>query len=244
MRLKTIQASAIKSVFEVLKDIITDVNIIFDKDGVTLKTLDMAKVTFVNMHLGANNFEMYECPSRILAGVNIANMFKLLKIIGNNDTLEMSITPAHDIIEMLIENTQKRSKTLYKMKLLDINEEEYNLNDMTFDVTTNVSSMYFQRIVRDMLNFSSQVVITRDKMKILFECDGDFVGQVTEIESTESKTNTFSHTYSLKYINMFAKATNICSNVNIQQSVDGPILFNYFIANLGHIEFYLAPVSD
>lgn len=244
MKLKTVQASAIKSVFDVLKDIVSDVNIVFDSTGVTLKTLDMAKVTFINMQLKANNFEIYECPTRVTAGLNISNTFKLLKIIGNNDTLEMSIPESHDIMEIIVENVQKKSKTVYKMKLLDINEEEYNLNNMTFDITTNVASMYFQRIVRDMLNFSSDVVIQRTPNQIIFACDGDFVGQVTEIEASECPCETFKHTYSLKYINMFAKATNICSTVNIQQSIDGPILFNYFIANLGNIEFYLAPISE
>lgn len=244
MKLKTVQASGIKSVFDVLKDIVSDVNIVFDSHGVSLKTLDMAKVTFINLQLNASNFEVYECPQRVTAGLNISNTFKLLKIIGNNDTLEMNIPESHDIMEIIVDNVQKKSKTVYKMKLLDINEEEYNLNDMTFDITTNIPSIYFQRIIRDMLNFSSEVNITRSDKMIKFSCNGDFVGQVTEIEASECSCETFSHTYSLKYINMFAKATNICSTVNIQQSIDGPILFNYFIANLGNIEFYLAPSID
>ena len=57
MRLKTVQATAIKSVFEVLKDIISDINFVFDKDGVSMRTLDNAKVTFINLFLDARNFE-------------------------------------------------------------------------------------------------------------------------------------------------------------------------------------------
>lgn len=241
MKLKTIQASAIKSVFEVLKDIISDVNFIFEETGVYMKTLDTAKVTFINVFLDAKNFELYECPQRVVAGLNVANTFKLLKTISSNDTLEIRVD---DSMEIIIENSQKKSNTVFKMKLLDINEEDYDLTDLKFDLTTIMPSSNFQRIVRDMLNFSSHVEISRFGSTLRLSCFGDFVDQTTEIECVDTITNNFTHEYSLKYINMFAKATNISSNVSIQQHIDGPISFKYFIANLGEVQFYLAPKSE
>jgi proliferating cell nuclear antigen len=53
--------------------------------------------------------------------------------------------------------------------------------------------------------------------------------------------------YSLKYINLFTKATNMCSTMKIQQSSPTdkmPIIFVYNIANLGQIEFLLAAKLD
>lgn len=246
MRIKTVQASSIKSVFEVLKDIITDVNFIFDESGISMRTLDTAKVTFMNIHLNANNFEVYECPRRVVCGMNIANTFKLLKVIGNNDTLEMSVAPESPTLCFRIQNEQKKSMTVFHMKLMEINEDEYSLNDIGYAVQTNIPSMYFQRIIRDMYNFSSHVAITRERNLIRFQCDGDFVSQMTEVECPETLDDdkVYSNQYSLKYINMFAKATNICSTVTIRQNDESPIVFTYFIANLGTIDFYLAPISD
>jgi hypothetical protein len=43
MKLVTIQAAAIKSTFEVLKDILNDVNIYFKPDGMYIVTLDTAR---------------------------------------------------------------------------------------------------------------------------------------------------------------------------------------------------------
>ena len=45
MRLVTIQASAFKSTFEVLKDILNDVNIYFKPDGMYIVTLDTARTS-------------------------------------------------------------------------------------------------------------------------------------------------------------------------------------------------------
>lgn len=242
MHLKTVQASAFKSVFEVLKDIISDVNFVFDKNGIYMRTLDNAKVTFINLFMDAKNFEMYECPEKITVGLNIANTFKLLKIIGTNDTLEISVK---DKMEIIIDNAQKKSNTIFRMNLLDINEEEYTLDDLKFSITTVLQSVNFQRIIRDMVNFSSYVNISRFGNKLKMQCAGDFVDQVTEIECSDTIDYTIEDEYSLKYINMFTKATSISSNVSIQQCENGgPIAFKYFIANLGEIQFFLASKTD
>ena len=79
MKLVTIQASAIKSTFEVLKDILNDVNVYFNPDGMTITSLDTARVALVDVFLSADNFDEYTCDNPIIAGINITNTFKLLK---------------------------------------------------------------------------------------------------------------------------------------------------------------------
>jgi proliferating cell nuclear antigen len=87
MKFVTIQATAIKSVFEVLKDVLNDVNLYFTKDGMHVVTLDTARSALVDMSLHAENFEEYSCEHDIVAGVNITNTFKLFKTITNNDEI-------------------------------------------------------------------------------------------------------------------------------------------------------------
>lgn len=245
MKLKTIQASAFKCIFDVLKDIVNDVNFIFDSTGVKISILDTSKVTFINMHLDAENFEYYDCPKQVIAGLNISNTFKLLKTIGNNDILEISIHDSkYELMDIVIENSEKKSKTTFHMKLLDINEENYNMDGIVSSCVTNISSVHFQRIIRDMSNFSSFVTIKRKDSQIILQCAGDFVDQETIIECDDVTENCYENTYSLKYISIFTKATNLSSTVSIQNHVDGPISFKYQIANLGEIYFYLAPSTD
>ena len=57
MKLVTVQATAIKSTFEVLKDILNDVNIYFKPEGMYIITLDTARTTLVDMYLSGDNFE-------------------------------------------------------------------------------------------------------------------------------------------------------------------------------------------
>ena len=245
MYLKTIQAAALKSVFEVLKDIINDVNVYFTPKGVHILTLDTARVTLVHMTLGAENFEEYECTTEIAAGLNMANMYKLLKSISSTDALSLRVVN-RDYMEISIENLVKKSSTDFKLKLLDINEDVLELPDIHMNVVTTMPSVDFQRIARDMGNWASEMSIVRDGPHLILSCQGDIADQTTKIEFPESVSRTGS-VFSLKYINLFTKATNMCSSVQLMQdsvNENMPIIFRYTIANLGDLRFYLAPKLD
>lgn len=243
MHLKTIQAGAFRTVFEVLKDILNDVNIRFDPTGVHLTTLDTSHVTFIDMHLLHDNFEQYSCPNKTLVGLNMLNTFKILKTISGNDILTLSIPESGNTLDMKIENVQKKTSSSFSMKLLDINDDEYDQPAITMDCYTVIQSVVFQRIIRDMSNLAENVVIHRYKDKLVFKCDGDYVKQETEIDCPHTDVD-ISGVFSLKYINMFIKATGICSNLEIAHSQNGPIAFKYSIANLGEITFFLASLTD
>jgi len=244
MFLRTVQATAFRSIFEVLKDVLHDVNIVFDDAGVKILTLDTSKVTLIDLHLPAENFEEYTPPasgSKEVAGINMTNMFKLLKIIGNNDILTMSITTT-DKIDITVENAEKRSKTQFTLNLLDINEDFFESPETPPDlVETVMPSGDFQRICRDMGNIAKKVSISRHTDKLTIACQGDFASQSTEIQFPDNVEQSMDGTYSLKYLNLFTKATGLSSNVVLRQTASVNFLvLNYSVANLGYLDFYLA----
>ena len=246
MHLKTIQAAAIKGIFEVLKDIINDVNVYFTPAGVKILTLDTARVTLVHMNLAAENFEEYDCPMEIAAGLNMSNTHKLLKSVGPADTLTMNIRGS-ETLECIIENAAKKSTTKFILKLLDINEDILEVPDIRMDIITTMPSIDFQRIARDMGNLANEMSIYRSGTKLTMSCRGDFADQETTLEFPDVVARETGALYNLKYINLFTKATGLCSSVQLMQDSRDeqmPIEFRYGIANLGDVKFYLAPKLD
>jgi proliferating cell nuclear antigen len=246
MRLRTIQAVAIKSVFEVLKDIINDVNLYFDEDGVHIIALDIARTALVHMTLSAENFEEYDCKSKVIAGMNMANTYKLLKSVTNNDTLEMSISNG-ETLEMVVHNQTKKAFSKFNLKLLDIDEDLLESPDLDTDIITTIPSVDFQRICRDMGNLADDINIFRDDDILELSCKGDFADQSTSIECPENINKRIGNTFSLKYINLFTKATGMCSSVQILQNSEDdtlPIILRYTIANLGDMKFYLSAKAN
>lgn len=246
MKFVSIQASAFKAVFEVLKDILNDVNIYFKADGLRIITLDTARSALVDMFLSAENFEEYSCPTDVIAGVNISNTFKLLKTITNNDIISMEIKNK-EFIDITIQNENKKTVTKFQLKLLDINEDQIELPEIEMSVVTTMQSIDFQRICRDMNNIASEVRIVRSNKSFTIKCDGDFANQNTTIECSDDtcENNSVSGMYSLKYLNIFTKATGMCSTVQILQEQENRFLvLKYNVANLGELKFYLATKVD
>jgi proliferating cell nuclear antigen len=246
MFLRTVQATSFRNIFEVLKDIINDINVYFDSTGIRISTLDVARVSLVHMFLAAENFEEYSCTGEIIAGLNIGNTYKLLKSITSNDTLSISIDgPEYMLIT--INNESKKSKSTFSLKLLDIDEEILDIPDIKMDVITTLPSVDFQRICRDMGNLSNEIQISRSANYIKLSCLGDFANQETTINCQEIVEQDITNTFSLRYLNLFTKATGMCSSVQLIQSSDDPempIILRYSVANLGDIKFFLAPKTD
>ena len=189
MKLVSIQASAFKSTFEVLKDILNDVNIYFRPQGMYIVTLDTARTSLIDMFLAADNFEEYHCDQEeIIAGINISNTFKLLKIITNNDVLQIEIT-SKEYMDITITSESKKTSSKFQLKL---------------------------------------------------KCEGDFANQETCIECPE-ESPCITGLYSLKYLNIFTKATSMCASVQIiQETGNRFLILKYNVANLGELKFYLA----
>lgn len=244
MYLKTVQAIAFKSMLEVLKEIINDVNVYFDSSGMKIVAFDVARVTLVYVKLDAENFEEYSCPCDVVLGINVTNTFKLLKSISNCDIL--TITNTDENLVITVSNETKKSTSKFSIRLLDLNEDLLEIPEGcdTDKYETVIPSLDFQKIVRDMSNIGSELLIKRKGNTVEFACEGDFAEKQTTIEQTDDVKGEISGTFSLKYLSMFTKATILCPLVQIiQESDETPIVFKYTIANLGDLRFYLAPVS-
>ena len=62
------------------------------------------------------------------------NLFKLIKVMGNNDILNLYINKNDENrLGIKIYNEDKNSQTIFKLNLLDIAEEEINIPPAEFE---------------------------------------------------------------------------------------------------------------
>ena len=236
---KTIQALAFRNLFETLKDVVTDLNIIFTPTGISISAFDSAKVSFTIVDLPSENFEEYTFKNRISAGVNVSNTLKLLKTITSNDILEINVDNP-EIMTISISGSGKQSSVI-QLKLLDMNEEEFEPDPDAIKVyvQTTLVSQDFQRLIRDMSNIAKEINITRHDTDLAFEAEGDFANQKTSITCSEKYQGKESGLYCLKYLSIFSKASSLCPNLQLIQGA-GPLCLRYRVSNLGDVSFYLA----
>jgi proliferating cell nuclear antigen len=146
----------------------------------------------------------------------------------------------------------KNSMTVFKLKLLDINQEEFSIPPVELECVITIPSNIFQRLCRDMLSISETLTIeSGDTLKI--SCEGDFASQETYIgEATHGLTfnkksdkELVKGKFSLKHLNLFTKSTNNLSNtIEILMKNNYPLILKYNVANLGEIRYCLAPKTE
>lgn len=249
----TVHSDMIRILFESLKDIFTDVNFIFDSKGLKLIEIDGKKVVYAHMKLDAEKIRIdgrYHCPNRITVGVNMNNIYKLVKTVTKDDTINFFIEKGNeDELCIKIDNAHKNSVSKFKLRLLDIDIEELILPPTEFNTIITMPSQDFQKYCRDMSNLSETLEIKSVDSQLILSCKGDFASQEviigesngnTEFESNE-KDNIIQGEFNLKLLNTITKATNLCSGVRIFIKNDYPLIVEYSVADLGNIKFVLAP---
>lgn len=251
LKIKTEQAGAFRILIEALKEILTEANFIFDETGIKLMAMDSTHTILIHMKLEGCNFEFFHCPKKIVIGVNMLNLFKLIKTMGNSETLTLFVdNEDENKLGILITNSEKNSQTVYKLNLLDINDENINIPPAEFETELSLPSGDFQKIIRDMINIGEHIEIKSIGSQLVLNCNGDFASQETILGETNNGLK-FSQTspeelpiqgiFSLKYLMLFTKCTNLCNQINLYIKNDYPLIIKYSVASLGDIKLCLAP---
>jgi proliferating cell nuclear antigen len=246
--IKTVQSQSIKTLVESLKEVLTDVNLYFDSNGLKIMTMDNSRVALVYVRLLKDHFEEYQCNSKNICGINMIYFFKLLKTVGNSDVLTLFIkSESHNELGIRIENKEKNTITESYLKMLDISEEKLEIPDIQYDSVISMPSVDLQKYCRDLAIISNKVNITSTESRFILESNGDFATQKIIIGEAQNglifskKNQNVSETFDLKYLNSFTKSTNLCSTVEIFLKKEYPLVIEYNVANLGKLQFCLAP---
>jgi len=249
--IQTVQSNAFRVLIEALKDILTDCNFIIDETGIKLIATDSSHNVLIHMKLHSENFDFYECKSKTIIGVNMTNMFKLIKTMGNSDILTLFLEQNNqNTLGIQINNKEKNSQTIYKLNLLDISNENITIPPATFETELSLPSSDFQKIIRDMTNIGDLIEIKSVGSELILNCCGDFASQETclcetnnglQFTQSAAPETPIQGIFSLKYLLLFTKCTNMCNQIRIYIKNDYPLVITYSVANLGDIKLCLAP---
>jgi proliferating cell nuclear antigen len=253
LEVRTVQSSAFKILMEAMKELLTDTSIEFDETGMKIISMDNSHVVLVHLKLDACKFEHYYCESKIVIGVNMLNMYKLIRSINSNDILTLFID-SHDMnhLGIKIENGEKNTKTTYKLNLLDLDNQKITIDSADFNSVITLPSIDFQKICRDMNNIADFVEIKNVDTQLILSCKGDFCSQETIIADNENGNaisakkcdEIVQGIFNLKYLVLFTKCTNLCNTVEVYLKNDYPLLIKYTVASLGEIKLALAPTGN
>ena len=264
LTIRTVQIAPFRTLMTALKDILLETNITFSKEGIKIINMDKSHTILAHLSLGAENFEFYECEKdKIIIGVNMFHLFKLINTIDNDDTLSIYIEEADysdGIVKFLglkFENGDIKQQKIQKLRLIEPDNEELDVPDVTFSSVLNLPSSDFQKIIRDLGCISDKIeiksVATAEGAELIFRCTGGFAhAEIRRAESDggmefiqkQEPSKIIQGEFSLKNLSYFIKCTNLCSQIEIYLENDLPLVVKYNVASLGEIKLCLAPLPS
>ena len=259
LTIKTVQIAPFRILMAALKDILLETNIVFTKQGIKIINMDKTHTILVHLFLKAENFEFFECKEeKIIVGVNILHLFKLITTIDNDDTLTIYIEN-DDYNEGIVtelglkfENGNIKQSKIQKLKLIEPEQDELEIPDVKFSSVINMPSNDFQKIIRDLANISEKIEIKSVEDELIFKCSGQFAK--AEIRRSENNANMqilnkqhnkiIQGEYSLKNLLYFIKCTNLCNQIEIYLENNRPLIVKYNVASLGEIKMCLSSLPS
>ena len=260
LTIKTVQIAPFRTLMTALKDILLETNISFQPDGIRIINMDKSHTILVHLYLAASNFEFYECKKeKIIIGVNMFHLFKLINSIDNDDTLTIYIENVDYFdgivshLALKFENGEIKQCKKQKLKLIEPEQDELEVPDVKFSSIINLPSADFQKIIRDLSCISDKLEIKSVGNELIFKCQGQFA--TAEIHRAESdgsmgfivkqdSSKIIQGEFSLKNLGYFIKCTNLCSQIEMYLENDLPLVVKYDVASLGAIRLCLVPLPS
>ena len=260
LTIKTVQIAPFRTLMTALKDILLETNITFQPDGIRVINMDKSHTILAHLYLPSQNFEFYECKkSKIVIGVNMFHLFKLINSIDNDDTLTIYIENSDYVdgivshLALKFENGEIKQCKTQKLRLIEPEPEELEYPDVKFSSIINLPSADFQKIIRDLSCISEKLEIKSVGNELIFKCSGQFAS--AEIHRAESdgsmgfvlkqdSSKIIQGEFSLKNLGYFIKCTNLCSQIEVYLENDLPLVVKYDVASLGSVKLCLAPLPS
>ena len=271
LEMKTVQIAPMRTLMTALKDILLETNIVFNQEytdstgkvipaGIRVINMDKSHTILAHLFLDALKFEHFYCKyPKIVIGVNMLHLFKLINTIDNDDTLTIYIEEkdySDGIVEHLglkFENGDIKQSKIQKLKLIEPDEEELDMPSVKFSSIINLPSTDFQKIIRDLSNISERLEIKSVGNELVFSCTGPFASckisrsesdGVTEFVKKCDDTSVIQGEFSLKNLSYFIKCTNLCNNIEMYLENDLPLVVKYNVASLGEVKLCVAPLPS
>lgn len=249
------EALLLKKIVDAIKDSVKLCNFNCTEHGLTVQAVDDSRVLLVSLLVGQAAFNEYRCDRDITLGIDMESFSRIIKCGNNEDYLTILAEDKPSNVMTIFEDKKKERVSEYSLKLMDIDSEFLNIDEMDYDSVITMPSGEFAKIVRDLKNLSESlnIIVTKDSVK--FSSEGESgTGSVVlkpynDLDHQEESIsvnleNPVNLTFGLKYLSDIIKATSLASTITIKLADKTPALFEYKLDAGGYLRFYLAPKFD
>ncbi len=243
MKLVLADPTYLKDSIAVISDLVNEARFKVSKDGLEMVAMDPANVAMVVYKLLSSAFSEYDVPKEIEIAINLANLKQILRRAKANDILTMMVTEENKLQITLKGNTTRT----FSLPIIDIEEKEQRIPNLTFPVTVQTSSSVLNDAIEDVDIVAESVTFAAEPNKFSVSAEGDLSKALIEVaHGNETKVTTESSAkvkakYSIEYLKKMIQAGKLTDSVSVCFNQDYPLKLEYKVVDKLLLSFILAP---
>lgn len=240
MILKFSHPKIFSDVIGILSELVAEVKIKVDKEGMSIIAVDPANVAMVLFSLPVSAFSQLEVESETL-GVNLESLKAVLKRCSASSSLVMKTEDNYLKIEII-----DKIKREFTLTLLDLEGKDKPAPSLEFSTKINMHGMDFLDAIEDcsIVSDSCGFEAIKDNFRIFAKGPLNSVNLIYSSDEVDIESETQAKSkYSLEYLQKMAKATKLTEKISINFASDYPLRLE-FINQVLSLAFILAPRID
>lgn len=245
---KSDEAYIIKTLAEVLQNILTDVCFEFTKDGIKLLTIDQKTPPnlMVHLELKRDKFGSYFCKKLLSIGINLQHFHKMIKSIKKKDHISLCIpSDKTNILSISTSQTENGPVVKSDIKIQKLQKLEIDLpggGAIKYGHPIIIPTANFQKLCKDMNSISKVINIFSQESYLCFssEIDGLYSRFVPFGEKPENSTaEIYEDTFITKVLNNLLKISGLNSKLRVYVKTGLPLKLSIDAGSLGILDIFI-----
>jgi proliferating cell nuclear antigen len=224
----------IQDSMKTISDLISEGTFQFTEEGVKLIAADSAMVALVDFQIEKDVFEDYELDEEEKIGLNLENLYSILRKANSNDTITFKIGEDDSQFHIIMESSSTRN---FSLPILNLSEDDIASTDqLEFSVDVDMETKVLEDSIKDALVVGDSVTVSSDGDSLSIQAEGDDADGINSLEGTSARSM-----FSLDYLNSMAGAKKLSDTVQIRLGEDLPMILNFDVPEKARLSFVLAP---
>lgn len=235
----------LKDALQSISNLITEGVFQVSQDGVRLVAADPAMVAMVDFELEPDAFETFECEEDTHIGVNIEDLYSIVRRAGSGETLVLELDEEERNLDITMQNGSERS---FSIALLNLDEEDIpSTDDLEFSVSADLSTDVLSDAVGDASVVGDAVTVSADPEAVQLVAEGDSSQVETTIRQGSQglmdleADGEVRSMFSLDYLNKMMKAEKLTDSMHVRLGDDFPMRMEFQVPEKLQLSFILAP---
>lgn len=226
-----------KTIFESVANIIDEVTLIADNDGLRMRALDKSHITFISLDLDSELFDEYQCDVPEKINIDVDQFAKILKKCKSSDILRLNVDEGNLIV--IFEGDASRK---FNIRLIDIEYESPVPPMIDHPINLTIPSELLRETLNDLTLFSDKLIFTVDPDYLKIHAEGmkgnAEIKYIHGCNVQETSQSIFSNE-KLKDIMKASKFSKTCT-LNLGNNLPLKITFELETGD-GQLSYLLAP---